>query len=314
MRNLLKENPLIFVDVGASGGMHKRWLQFGSDIKSILFEPDIEEFKKLSLNKSDNSIIINSALAESRKIVDFNICKKQELSSIYKPNLSLLGKYEDSERFEIEKTISMEADSLNNLLKKESIYDIDFIKIDTQGSELDILRGATDYFKNTIGFEVEVEFVQLYHDQPLFREVNSFIETRGFNLVDLRRTYWKRKRNNYSDNKGQLIFADALYFKQPEEIIALSDLNQEKIIRSICIYLAYGYHDFARVLFELAKKDNFLTEEFEIGIKELLQHQKTKFVLPNFKGKGRIHNLINYLGSKFNTKSFFSGTDNKLGN
>ena len=314
IKNLLKDNPIILVDIGAAGGIHKRWLKFGLDVKPVLFEPDKEEFKKLNLNKSDNSVIINAALAESQKIVDFNICKKQEVSSVYKPNLNLLNKYDEVQRFEVERTVSIEADSLNNLLKTESIYDIDFIKIDTQGSELDILRGATDYFENIIGLEVEVEFVQLYHEQPLFTEVNSFIESKGFSLVDLRRAYWKRKRKNYSDNKGQLIFADALYFKEPEKIISISDLNQEKIIRSIYVYLTYGYLDFARVLFELAKKDSLLTKEFEIGVKDLLRHHKTAFTLPNFKGKGRIKNLFNYLSTKFNSKDSFSGADTKLGN
>ena len=201
MKNLLENNPLIIVDIGASGGIHERWRQYGAGIKTILFEPDYEEFEKLVSKKSENSLVINSALVEKSKIVDFNICKKQEVSSIYTPNQHLLDRYEDSERFNIERTVSLEADSLDNLLQKENINEIDFIKIDTQGSELDILKGATNFYENLIGLEVEVEFIELYYKQPLFSEVNSFIESKGFSLIDLKRYFWKRKRKNYSTGK-----------------------------------------------------------------------------------------------------------------
>ena len=314
IKNLLKNNPIIFVDIGAAGGMHKRWLKLGSNIKSILFEPDEEEYKKLNFNKSDNSVIINAAVADNKKLVDFNICKKQEVSSIYKPNLNLINKYDEAQRFEVERTVSMQADSLNSLLKVENINDVDFMKIDTQGSELDILKGATNYLDNIIGLEVEVEFVQLYHEQPLFFEVNTFIESNGFSLIDLRKSHWKRERKNYSINKGQLIFADALYFKEPEKILEISGLNQEKIVKTIFVYLTYGYHDFARVLFDLSKKNNFLSTECEIGIKDLLRRHNTEFVFPDFKGKDRIKNFFNYLSNKFNSKDSFSGTETKLGN
>ena len=140
-------------------------------------------------------------------------------------------------------------------------------------------------------------------------------------MIDLKRYFWKRKRKNYSNRKGQLIFADALYFKEPESIIALNNLNEEKIIKSIHTYLAYGYDDFARTLLDLSEKGGLLSKESKEGIKELLKHYKTAYVLPDFKGKGRIKDLINYLGAKFEVsetevdeKNFYSGTNKKIGN
>ena len=321
MKNLLEGNPLIIADVGASGGIHERWFNYGSGIKTILFEPDYKEFEKLASEKSENSLVINSALAEKAKMVEFNICKKQEVSSIYTPNQNLLNRYEDSQRFHIERTVSLKADSLDNLLRKEDINEIDFIKIDTQGSELDILKGATNFYENLIGLEVEVEFIELYHKQPLFSEVNSFIESKGFSLIDLKRYFWKRKSKNYSNRKGQLVFADALYFKEPENLITISNINEKKIIRSLHTYLAYGYDDLARTLLELSEKDGLLSQESKEGIKELLKEYKSSYVLPDFKGKDRIKNLINYLGAKFEVseievdeKNYYSGTNKKIGN
>ena len=68
---------------------------------------------------------------------------------------------------------------------KKNITEVDFIKIDTQGSELDILEGSLDFLSRTVGIEVEMEFVEVYKGQPLFDEVNSFLTRNGFNLFDI---------------------------------------------------------------------------------------------------------------------------------
>ena len=39
------------------------------------------------------------------------------------------------------------------------------------------------------GVEVEVEFIEMYQDQPLFNEVDSFMRERGFYLFDLKLYY-----------------------------------------------------------------------------------------------------------------------------
>ena len=49
------------------------------------------------------------------------------------------------------------------------------MKIDTQGHELPILKGSVDYLYNAIGLEIEVEFAQLYRNQPLFNQVDTLV-------------------------------------------------------------------------------------------------------------------------------------------
>lgn len=313
MKNLLKDNPLIVLDVGAAGGIHDRWRNLGSSVRAILFEPDIEEYEKLVAENSESSIIINSALAEKQKSVDFNICQKQQVSSIYKPNKPLLDKYEDSERFNVQKTISMEANSIDNLLLKENINEIDFIKIDTQGSELDILKGATNFYTNLIGIEVEVEFIELYHCQPLFSEVNNFIESQGFKLIDLKRYFWKRKSKNYSVKKGQLIFGDALYFKDPESIMALENLTEEKIIKSIYIYLSYGYDDLARTILDLSEKSDLVSKESIGALRIFIRNYKSVTHSPYIKIIDLMKRLIKYLLPRIFPRKFFT-QDQHIGN
>ena len=64
--------------------------------------------------------------------------------------------------------------------------------------------------------EIEVAFAGLYKGQPLFADVDLFLRPFGFDLIDLRPVSWKRSVGaTVGNSKGQLMYADALYFRQP---------------------------------------------------------------------------------------------------
>ncbi len=313
---LLENNQLIIVDIGASGGIDTRWKNLTSSFKCILFEPDPREYSILKENSGSNLIVLNSALSDSSKKVEFHLCKKQEVSSIFPPNFDFLNKFPDAERFEVKKNISLNTDTLNNQLIKNGIDEVDFIKIDTQGYELPILQGSFDYLDSAIGMEIEVEFVEMYQDQPLFDEVNGFVKNKGFSLIDLKRYYWKRKGTiNTTNKKGQLIFGDALYFKTPEKILTISNITQEKIIRSIFIYLAYGYIDLSQVVLHEAKNMNLLSEEAFTSLVMTLKKYEKNELGKSFRLRKKISNLFHKLSIIINKDGSYSfGTDQKIGN
>lgn len=89
----------------------------------------------------------------------------------------------------------------------------DVIKIDTQGTELDILRGSGRLLDNTLAVELEVEFVPQYIDQPLFSDVDAFMRQQGFTLRGIRRTYWREKAEYRHPHGGQIIHGDVLYLR-----------------------------------------------------------------------------------------------------
>lgn len=312
---LLANNPLWVVDVGASGGIDPKWAKFTSAYRGILFEPDPREYEILKSKSGKNLIVLNSALSDSVNAVDFNLCRKQQVSSVYLPNADFLSKFPNYERFEVTKTIKLKTDTLDNQLKTNGIAEIDFMKIDTQGHELPILKGSVDYLYNAIGLEIEVEFAQLYRNQPLFNQVDTFVRENDFELFDIRRYFWKRKGSiNTGGQKGQLVFGDALYFKTPEQILLMNNITQEKIIRSICVYLVYGYLDLAQTLFNNANSKRLLAKEVHDKVILILSKYERRNTVPNFRGKGRIQRLFEKIGNVFSPSEWYSGTDKSLGN
>jgi len=60
-----------------------------------------------------------------------------------------------------------------------------FLKVDVQGYELSVLRGAEDWMARILGAEIELSLTPLYRGQPLFREVLDFLEAADLALASL---------------------------------------------------------------------------------------------------------------------------------
>ncbi len=253
-----EKHLLTLVDVGASGGMQPHWRRAGKFLRRIGFEPDTQEFHKLMRSTDKNTTYLNTALHKEKARLDFYCTKKQECSSLFPPNGSFLNAFPAPDRFDVMEKVKIETDSLDNQLRQAGVSDVDFIKIDTQGSELAILWGAHATLADVFGLEVEVEFSQMYESQPLFSEVESFLRSMGFQLFDLAPCYWKRLEGmRYGKPKGQLIFADALFLRDAKTVGKLFERIQDneqrkaKLLKAIAICLLYGYIDYAAELFEL---------------------------------------------------------------
>lgn len=85
-----------------------------------------------------------------------------------------------------------------------SSSDRPFIKIDTQGSELGILRGSETTLAHATGVLVEVSFVALYEGQALFTEIVAWLAERGFVLRALAPAF-------HDPQTGALLQVDALF-------------------------------------------------------------------------------------------------------
>ena len=121
---------------------------------------------------------------------------------------------------------------------------VDFLKIDTQGSELEILRsGEALVLDGLLGVAVEVEFRELYRDQPRFSEIEQYLRGRGFDLLLLEpahlRTDWPlaRKRTSYAD---ALFLRGRTWLDEPQRVGRLCQL--------LSLYLLYGLYAEAHAL------------------------------------------------------------------
>ena len=83
---------------------------------------------------------------------------------------------------------------LDNLVQERGWPMPEFIKIDTQGSELDILRGAPRCLAHAQGLQIESNVQQYNEGAPLLPEVLAFAQAAGFRLYDIAQFHFNERR------------------------------------------------------------------------------------------------------------------------
>ena len=91
--------------------------------------------------------------------------------------------------------------TIDEFCEKQKITKIDVLKIDTQGFELEVLKGAQKSMKeNKIGLlYFEVTFIDMYKDLPLFGELYNFAVNNGFELVAIYPIIYKKNLAGWTD-------------------------------------------------------------------------------------------------------------------
>jgi len=297
--DLYSKNPLVLVDIGASGGLASNWKAASKYLKMIGFEPDEREFVNLMKQNDQRKLYLNTALYNKPQEINFFMNRKQQTSSVFEPNRSFLDQFPESDRFDVMKVARMKTDTLDRQFELNHITQADFIKVDTDGSELFVLQGASHVLdRDILGIEVEVEYAPMHLGQPQFCDVDKFIQSKGFHLFDLKNYFWKRQNGKtIGKSRGQIIFADALYFKTMESLDAMmkaiSDvsLRKAKVVKMISICALYGYLDYANQVF-IQFENLFSPVEKAIVEKWLLKGQGWYARIPNFPGRRKLSKVF----------------------
>jgi len=71
----------------------------------------------------------------------------------------------------------------------------DFVKLDVQGFEYEVLQGFGEYLDNVLCVEMESQFTEMYSGQKTFNEVNEYMIGTGFQLRHLEPAIWPRLIN-----------------------------------------------------------------------------------------------------------------------
>jgi FkbM family methyltransferase len=171
--------PLVIVDVGARGGLQPHWQPVADHVVWVGFEPDARSAEALVQKDGPARVhILSTALSDARGRVTLHRTRDEGDSSLLRPNRRFLEQFGRPERFDVVDSVELDADTLDAQLGSIHVASIDVLKLDTQGSELAILRGATETLsRGVLAVDVEVEFSPLYEDQPLFAEVDQFLRT-----------------------------------------------------------------------------------------------------------------------------------------
>jgi FkbM family methyltransferase len=241
LSKILPKNTCI--DVGASYFEHTNWSIFLNSPNTdwICTEPNIKnlEYTKYWHWKSKIIKLDNPLWSENTK-KNFYITNGDTGSSLLKPkineNCRVRYKYIKTNNLFPLKKKTVSTITLDKLTRKKTTPI--FLKIDTQGSELEILKGAKDLLKKKKILGLEVESSLLY--TPInfrgckFWEITKFIESYGYELIYLKKHYVESYFENKVSSKRIPNECDAVFLLNQKDIYRL-DIQKKILVLSFFI-------------------------------------------------------------------------------
>ncbi len=175
---LLPPSPVVF-DVGAyKGGYSEMVISKFRLAKLFLFEPNDQLCNELKAKHGDQKVF-NFLLSHWQGKQSFYRCldKGDELSSSY--NREIFSEVENVEE-------TKPCTYVDLFCLEHEILFIDFLKIDVEGSELDVLKGSEEMLKNKCIRFIQVEYGGTYLDAGItFEQVIQFVGQFGYKVYEL---------------------------------------------------------------------------------------------------------------------------------
>lgn len=184
----IDKNNLVIFDVGGHHGQSiEKYLSFFEKPLIHTFEPNIDSFTILNARFNSKNIIKNNfALSDKNSINNFYQSKKTDTSSILEFEEGL----PDNDKIrglETQKVDIIKVMKLDDYVIKNNINKINFLKIDVQGTELLVLKGAIKTLEERKISFIQFEFInkKVYKGQHTFFEYLEFLEGLNYELYSL---------------------------------------------------------------------------------------------------------------------------------
>jgi FkbM family methyltransferase len=228
---IFREDPIVILDVGARYGIGREWQVLGDQARVYAFEPAEEECRRLAARAPSYLTYIPRALGRSRGTQSLYETAQPASSGLYKTRMDYFGRLLNRANGVAVGESTVEVCSLDEVLAEYKVPPVDFIKIDIEGAELDVLKGAKGSLSghSPLGLLSEIRFQEEINGSPPFAELDMFLREHGFRLFDLQfhyqsraampypgaeRRHWSPAPNYFSYTPhGQLQDGDALYLR-----------------------------------------------------------------------------------------------------
>ena len=251
----MKDDFFVLHHVGARNGYRSfpRVQGLEHEFISVMYEAAQDDNDRILYRGgklgTKETILVNSCVGKSNETVLFNLNQDPYTSSFLplNPKYANLYSVQDNRDYILGeaalalKQESMTTASLDELSQSLALPQCDFLSLDTQGSELDILIGAEVTLQKCVGLQLEVAFAEVYEGQPLFSDVDAFLRSKGFVFIKFKefQEYAPLVTGVESRGEKMQVFADAIYFRSPDLLM------KEQYYPFFFTALCFGQTEFA---------------------------------------------------------------------
>jgi FkbM family methyltransferase len=278
--NLTAEQLKIIVHhVGGIGdfGPVSRLKVFGSDVEWVGYDASEDSIASVK-SPSNNLLMVNKCIGKSNGSSTFNIMRESSANSVLPcaPSaenytwVTLHGRpfvrngktMIWGEHTRVVEELNLEINTLDSLVESGEIPQIDVISVDAQGSDYDIMLGASKAFASSVVAVItEIEFAELYAGQALFCDIQHYLRKHHIRFCDFLTTQYFNTNPYPFELQGNGFFTvgEALFLKDAHSLI--EDTHAE----------SQAHHDVAQLLKLAAIAVVFDQLDFTLGIIRGLQ-------------------------------------------
>jgi FkbM family methyltransferase len=173
---------LVLADVGASGESWDSYKAFENVADLLRFDPDIRAMEVMEGKNGRRIVTISAALVEDeRPEVEFYLTRSPYCSSTLEPAYEKLARYPYRDLFIVDKKVSVPAISVVKALSESGFPQIDWIKLDTQGTEGRILRSVPEAsFDRLLVCDVEASLYAHYKGADTIEAIHPLMIENDF--------------------------------------------------------------------------------------------------------------------------------------
>lgn len=276
------------VDVGASGGIADHWAVFGDSLVAVGFDPLVTNMKKMAAAERRPRVTYEAAFVGCRDFDRLFPPEQRKFSDPYHRVSSI--------RAQQLMQVDFVADHFNegdelvwsdrHITLDERFADaraLDFLKIDTDGSDIQVLLGAERLLDEGafLGMMIEMQFHGPSHDYAnTFANIDRYLRAHGFTLYDLDRNRYTRAvlpglfeyDITAQTLSGQLLWGDALYFRDLANPgyreMWHYDVTRERLLKLVALFDLHALPDCAAEL--LLAHPALTTEAERTGLLDML--------------------------------------------
>jgi FkbM family methyltransferase len=231
--------PFHIVDIGAQeleNGKHvyAPIIEHKISHKIVGFEP-LDERRITKVDQgNENFVTLLSTFIGDGEPQTFHINNFDATSSLLPLNTKLIKEFVDLSELVTVKTEPVKTTKLD--LALPDTFGVDFLKLDIQGFEFSALLHASSVLERTNVIHCEVSFFEIYQNQALFSEIETFLRSKDFYFVDFSSSchypYHCPSKNKSRDRLG---WCDAVFFKKIDKLETERDFLAQ-IIVSLLVY------------------------------------------------------------------------------
>ena len=176
------------IDIGANEGQYHDFIRqqvgFAGNIVSFEPDPDLASvLRKRAAIEDPNWQIHEFALGASNGRATFNKMEDTQFNSFHLPSAAQLPQFEHKSK--IVRSFDVEMRRLDDIATSMGSLHRTYVKIDTQGYDLEVLKGGVVALTAVPALQAEVSFRPIYADSPDFLESAAAFDAAGFAIADM---------------------------------------------------------------------------------------------------------------------------------